>query len=266
MAIIAAETTTGRAAEGGHWYDRNGAPVYEIRGANGQMRSVTLRDARKLNLVPGFSAIAQMEYKPALERWKIEQALMAALTLPRLDGEDDGAFLARAREDAQEQARKAADRGTAIHAAIQGYFEGAPVAADFIPYVESVKGYLFQRFGTDGWCSERSFAHELGYGGKVDLCGPAVVDFKTKDFDETKAAKELAWPEHCMQLTCYAHGLGVPTISRANIFVSTRKPGLIRTREWDTDECESAWEAFRCLLRLWQIRRNYHCAFAREAA
>src|SRR5690348_3246640 len=118
MAIIATETTSGRPSEGGHWYDRTGAAVYEIRGANGKMRPVTLRDARKLNLVPGFSAIAQMEYKPALERWKIEQALMAALTLPRLDGEDDGAFLTRAREDAQEQSRKAADRGTAIHAAI----------------------------------------------------------------------------------------------------------------------------------------------------
>src|SRR6185437_15027305 len=204
--------------------------------------------------------------KPALERWKIEQALMAALTLPRLPGEDDGAFLARARDDSQEQARKAAERGTAIHAAIQGYFEGAPVAAEYIPYTNAVCGYLYQRFGTDGWRSECSFAHPLGYGGKTDIIGPALVDFKCKDFDETKDARELAWPEHCMQLTAYAHGFEVPRIDRVNIFVSTRVPGLIRTREWDHDECESSWEAFRCLLRLWQIRKNYHCAFTRERA
>src|SRR5690606_19485277 len=98
------EISTGRASEGGHWYGRDGSCVYEIRGANGKMRAVNLRDARKLGLVPGVSSISQMEHKPALERWKIEQALMAALTLPRQPNEPDDAFLERAREDSQEQA------------------------------------------------------------------------------------------------------------------------------------------------------------------
>lgn len=244
--------------------------MYEIRGANGALRPCTLRDARKLGLVPGFSSIAQMEYKPALERWKIEQALLAALTLPRLEGEDEGAFLARAREDSQEQARKAAEKGTRIHAVIQADFEGAPTAAEDIPYVAPVKGYLHQRFGgVSGWESEQSFAHVLGFGGKSDLIHrtvPVVADYKCKDFGPEKTAKDLAWPEHCMQLAAYREGFGLPNAVCVNIFVSTRVPGLIVTREWDEAECQEAWEAFQCLLSLWQIRKGYRCGFAKVAA
>lgn len=281
VAIIASEPELrgGRASESGHWYAEDGSPVYEIRGANGKMRAVTLRDAKALRkktgkeclrLVPGVSSIVAMEYKPALERWKIEQALLAALTLPRLPNEDEGAFLNRAREDSQAQAKKAADRGTAIHAAIQGSFEGQMTAAEFIPFVESVRGYLWQRFGGIGeWEPERSFAHPLGYGGKSDIiCRvlPAVVDFKCKDFGPEKTANELAWEEHCMQLAAYAHGFQIPQATCINVFVSTRQPGLIRAREWDASEIAEGWEAFRLLLRLWQIRRQYNSAFTREAA
>lgn len=265
MAII--ETTTGRAAESGHWYDRAGHMVYEIRGSNGAMRAVTLRDARKYGWVPGFSSIAAMEYKPMLERWKIEQALMAALTLPRLPDETDDAFIARAREDSQEQARRAAERGTRIHAAIQGFYEGLAVETEFQPYVDAVRAYLAQRFGEVGWKAEDSFAHELGFGGKADLRNDSVIiDFKCKDFGEDKEGLALAFPEHCMQLTAYAQGFGTIQADHVNIFVSTRIPGLIRVREWDPGERSTAWEAFKCLLRLWQLRKNYVSSFSREKA
>jgi hypothetical protein len=268
MAAIANDLSTGRGSEGGHWYTRAGECCYEIRGANGNMRSVTLRDARKLGLVPGFSSIAAMEAKPQLERWKIEQALMAALTLPRLEGETDQQFMARARSDSGEQSRKAAERGTKIHAAIQGYFEGQLVAAADAPFVFGFTGWLNQYFcGEMDWTPERAFAHPAGYGGKVDLSNAlAVLDFKCKDFGEDKHPDDLAYPEHCMQLTAYGHGLRIPEARKVNVFISTRVPGLIRHREWDKDECVSAWDAFQCLLRLWQIRRNYNSAFSVEQA
>ena len=273
MALIVtdgAELRTGRAAESGHWYDRQGRAVYEIKGANGKIRPVTLRDARKLNLVPGFSSIAAMEYKPLLERWKIEQALMAAITLPRLPNETDDQYIDRARDDSMEQAAKARDRGTEIHAAIQGYFEGAPVSYEMAPFVFPVRDFLYQRFGSQGWIAESSFAHPLGFGGKSDLMKcleiEAVIDVKCKDFDETKTAKDLAWPEHSMQLSAYSRGFKIPRADCANIFVSTRVPGLIRVREWDKDELEEAWEAFGCLLKLWQIRRNYRCGWGEQEA
>lgn len=232
------------------------------------MRAVTLRDARKLGLVPGVSSILAMEAKPQLEAWKVTQALMAALTLPRLPDETDDAFIDRARTDSKEQARKAAERGTAIHAAIQGSFEHVPTAAEDLPYVEPARAWIAQRYGIEGWQAERSFAHSMGFGGKSDLMHagiPCVIDVKCKDFGEDKQGKDLAWPEHAMQLAAYREGFGYPRADCANIFVSTRIPGLVRVREWDESELADNWEAFRCLLRLWQLRKGYCPQFARAA-
>jgi hypothetical protein len=262
------------ASESLHFYWQDGRPCYEVRGANGQMRPTTLRDARKFALVPGYSSIEAMESKPQLTNWQIEQALMSALTLPRLANETDDDFIHRAREDSKEQARKAAARGTAIHAAIQGAFEGKPVAAEDLPYVEPVRAWLLQRYGLDGWSAETSFASPLGYGGKADLLNrgiPCVADIKCKDFGEEKQGKDLAWPNHAMQLAAYSEGFnldpkGVAWVDHINIFVSTRIPGLIRVREWDTNEVEENWQAFICLLRLWKIRKKYNPAFERKAA
>lgn len=255
--------TTGRSSEGGHWYTRDGKPAYEIPSRSGAMRPVTLRDARALNLVPSVSTIIGMEAKPALTNWMVDQALLAALTLPRAPNEDDTAFMARAKEDSKEQARRAADRGTRIHAMVQGHFEGAPCDAEEAPFVFPVRDWLAQRFGTLEWLAEQSFAHSLGFGGKSDLICHAgiVVDFKCKDFGPEKDADDLAYPEHVTQLAAYAQGFGYKRSDCLNIFISTRIPGLIRVREWDADEIEHGWEAFRCLLRLWQIRRNYESAF-----
>ena len=107
------------AKESGHWYDREGNPRYTIIGANGKERPTTLRDGRKLNLFPSYTKIAGVENKPALNVWKENQIALAAITLPRIEGETDDDFLVRVKEDAKEQSRKAADRGTQIHTAIE---------------------------------------------------------------------------------------------------------------------------------------------------
>jgi len=268
MSIVAQDTGTGRPSEWGHWYDQSGGPCYEIRAkGNGLMRAVTLRDARTLNLVPSVSAIVGMEHKPALVNWQIEQALLSALTLPRLPKESEEEFMTRARQDSQEQARNAAAKGTRLHAVLQGYFEDKPVGADDYPYIAPVINWLNQRYGGPAlaWEAERSFAHPLGFGGKCDLLNrsiPAVIDFKCKDFGEEKQAKDLAWPEHVTQLAAYAEGFRLKKYDCLNIFVSTRIPGLIRVREWDNAELAAGWEAFRCLLRLWQLRKGYNSAFS----
>lgn len=272
MPIIAQDTSTGRPSEGGHWYTRDGAPAYEIRAkASGLMRPVTLRDARTLNLVPSVSTVAGMEAKPALVRWQVEQALLSALTLPRAANESEESFMERALVDSKEQARKAAERGTRLHAVIESHFEGAPTAAEDWPYVAPVTAWLKQRYGTPmlPWEPERSFAHPLGYGGKCDLLNravPVVIDFKCKDFGEDKQAKDLAYPEHCSQLAAYAEGFRLQKYDCLNVFVSTRIPGLIRVREWDNDELQAGWEVFRCFLRAWQLRKAYDTTLREKAA
>lgn len=264
---ITATSSTERPSEGQHWYDRAGRPVYEVLGANGQMRPATLRDARKLGLLPGVSSILAMEAKPALTRWKVEQALMSAITLPRQPGETDDSFKRRALEDSEAQAAKARDKGVAIHASIQGYFEGRALSEEHehIPHIEAVTDWIEQRFGAVcEFHSEKSFGHSAGYGGKADILHPRgiVLDVKCKEFGPDKTAKEMAYPEHVMQLAAYADGFGFAKPDCANIFVSTLVPGLIQVREWDDDEIEKGREAFQLLLRLWQIRRDYYPAFS----
>lgn len=257
------------ASESQHWYARDGQPCYEVVGAKGQAVPTTLRHARSMGLVPGVSSILAMEAKPALTNWLVEQALMSALTLPRIPNETDDDFIHRAREDSKEQARKAAARGTAIHAAIQGAFEGKPIAAEDLPYVEPVRAWLAQRYGLDGWLAESSFASPRGVGGKRDLLNrriPAIIDIKCKDFGEDKQGTDLAWPEHAMQLGAYREEPGLEAADCANLFVSTRIPGLIRVREWDEWEIQDNTEAFWCLHRVWCIRKKFNPGFERLAA
>jgi len=230
------------------------------------MRSVTLRDARKLGLLPGFSTIAKMEHKAQLERWKIRQMALAALTLPGIDGESVDDFMQRAYRDADKQAVEARDRGTHLHGALQGFYEGQKVEPADAPFVWPVVAWLKDRFGDVKWEAEKSFAHPAGYGGKSDLIcrDPAiVVDFKIKQSNAME--KKLAYPEHAMQLTAYERGFGLEPATKINLFIGSDMPGLIRAHQWP-DVDEESWEAFMCLLRLWQIRQNYDSSFERAAA
>jgi hypothetical protein len=262
MNDVTPKTTTGLASESGHWYSVSGDPAYEILGANGKMRPVNLRDARKLGLVPGFSAIAQLEAKPGLTQWLINQAYLAAMTLPRIEGEQLEAFITRAKADAGAQAERARNRGTELHAAIQRYYEGQPVSEEHKPYVMPVVSWILCRFPkVQKWHAEQSFAHPSGYGCKLDLWSEeAVIDFKCKDF-KAMPDKSFAYPEHAMQLWAQAEALKKPWLKKINLFISSTVPGLIYPHEWDDDT--NHMEPFKCLLRLWQLRRNYFCGFAK---
>ena len=244
----------------GHWYSKDGSPAYMVKGKNGKDRATTLRDARELGLVPSVTTIMQMEAKPALERWKIEQAMLACLTLPRAAGEDEGAFMARALQDSREQARKAAERGTYIHGLIEraiGGFQGQ--FTDGWDIVSPVLDFLQSALCIYTWYPERSFSAE-SYGGKIDLFGvhradSVVIDFKCKTALNNQ--KTLAYPEHITQLSAYANGLQAPGARCINLFIDADVPGLIVAKEWTAEERDNGWEAFQCLLRLWQIRKGY---------
>ena len=71
-----------------HWYFPDGTPIHEVPRADGKgTRPTSLRDARKLGLFPSVTNVLGVIAKPALDAWKQEQAILAALTLPRNEGE-----------------------------------------------------------------------------------------------------------------------------------------------------------------------------------
>jgi hypothetical protein len=259
---------TGHTSEGHHWYDRQGRPVYEVPSADGKrFVEPDVRHARKLGLVPGVSGIINCAAKPGLTTWQINQGIMSSLTLPRRPHEPDIEFIRRIVEDSQQQAQKAAERGTAIHAAIESYYEERPYSGEFRPHVEAVAQAVEARFGISraGWHAERTFAHNLGFGGKTDLHSPLIspkilLDFKSKEFKEAPAKDnkvKLAWDENCMQLAAYRHGLGAPECVCANVYVSRDVPGLVHVHEWPEEDLERGWTMFLALLHYWKAARKY---------
>lgn len=245
------------ATQAGHWYAKDGTPTYSIIGANGKERSTTLRDARKLNLLPSVTEIIKCAAKPGLENWKQTQVMLAAMTLPRNEGESDEAFCARVLADSKEQGKKAAERGTALHGAIELHLQGRPYAAEWIPHTTAVvKACAEAGIDLHDGDSEHSFGHPDGYGGKVDWHSKSqfiVLDFKSKQkIDE----KVTAYDEHAMQLAAYARGLRIVQPRMVNVFVGI-EDAAVKVHEWEIKDYARGLRMFQSLLAYWQASKDY---------
>lgn len=242
-------------AESTHWYNQKGEPVYTVIGKNGKERATTLRDAREHQYAPSVTTIIGVAAKPGLENWKIDQALLSALTLAMNDGESLDAFMARAKQDAKEQSIKAAERGAAIHAEVESGFSGGEPTTAY----RSVRKALDDLFGIKQWIAEDSFTSPHGFGGKVDLYSPdgIVVDFKTKDGIGGKDASKLVYDEHGMQLSAYGCGLNFASPARVSVFIDRDNPEIVLCHVWEAESHQLHLGMFMSLLRFWQLSKDY---------
>lgn len=246
-----------RASESLHWYRRDGTPQYSVEAAKGGMRATTLRDARKMNLIPSVTTIIKCAASPGLEAWKLNQMLLAALTLPRGQDESEESFVSRVVADSKEHAKMAAERGTRVHAAVEKHYEGE-VDESMLEYQLGVSKAIQAHFGELEFIAEKSFGHELGFGGKVDLHAPGVVlDIKSKEFTSKTIDKVEAYDEHMMQLAAYRVGLGMPLARCANVFASVTEPGLCKIVEWSAQDLDRGWLMFESLLKFWQAKNQH---------
>ena len=245
----------------GHFYTKDGSPAYTVIGSStGKERATNVSDARKLGLLPSVTTIIGVANKgEGLQRWMQEQAILAALTLSRLEDEEEGVWLSRVMKDSKATGREAAERGTAIHNIIQGYFEQM-----YLPekpaYLDAIDDALKHHFGNQPWLSERSFGHPLGFGGKCDLMAKQIngqgtgfiVDFKTKTTDLDKVD---VYFEHELQLAAYREGLNLPNARCAIVFVNgtTNQVKLIEVEE---SRLQKGWECFQYLLRFYQVKND----------
>ena len=240
-------------------------PQYTVEATKGGMRATTLRDARKLNLVPSVTTILNVASKPALTAWLQQQVLLSALTLPKRPDETDKDYCDRIIKDSKETGRSAADAGTAIHASVQSFYEGGKVT-QHQEHVNGVVTTVASVFGVQNWVSERAFSHDLGFGGKCDMYLPringfegaengVVLDVKTKEFSDPD--KVEGYDEHLMQLSAYRVGLGVPQARCANVFVSRSVAGLAVVKEWSEGDLARGWEMFVRLLEFWQLKNQH---------
>ena len=249
-------------SDAGHWYQADtGEPAYQITGANGKVRNTNLRDARKLNLVPSVTTILGQIAKPGLQTWLNQQILLSALTLPREQNEPEPAWLERVMFDSKEAGRKAAERGNLIHAIVQTFYENEVYIPQYPKYVYETEQTLDNALGLHKWVAEKSFAHELRFGGKCDLYAPAdpltdfpgaVIDIKTK---ETDLDKVKPYDEHLYQLAAYREGLGMPNAICGNLFINALT-NQVRLIIHDPTDIADGWAVFCHLLRVYQIKNK----------
>jgi hypothetical protein len=264
----------------GHWYTRTGEQILEVPSADGKrMVKTTLRHARKMNLVPGVTTILRMADKPTLNAWREEQMMLAALTLPRLNGESEAAWVKRVKLDAAAHAAQAAALGTDIHAAIEYYMLTSRLPEErFVPHVYGVQALLLGVFGS-GWedrrrGAEAGCASHYGYGTKVDLFFPAdwIIDFKSCDGSAEELEAKITYDEHAMQLAATREALAetVGSTYRASrcaiVYVSRSHPGAARMVAVSRDELARGLEMFLPLLQYWKAKNRYESGWTLQGA
>jgi len=240
-------------SESGHWYLPDGSPAYRIIGKNGKERNSTVKDAREHGLLPSVTTIIGCASKgEGLQRWLQEQAILAALTLPRLEGESEEDWLSRVVADSKETAKQAAERGTQIHGVIEAFYEGIYIP-ELPPYVRAVEKAINEHFGQQLWISEKSFAYG-GFGGKCDLVAKSgfVIDFKTTEKDLDKLDYFF---DHQMQLAAYRQGFEMPKARCAIVYVNAlqNKAKLVEIPE---DDLRIGWECFTHLLAFYRAKNK----------
>lgn len=240
------------ASEKGHYYWPDGRSCYEVERADGKgMRDTTLRDARKLGLFPGVTTIIRCAAAPGLEVWKRRQLALACLTLPKIDGESEDDFLARAEEDSKKEGDASAAKGTVIHAAVETHYRGQVPDMEWWPWVLAVTNEIADKCGRQEWLPEKGVAHPSGYGTKIDLHSKEwVLDFKTKD-----GLDDRIWDEHKMQVAAGIKA-AAPGACGGIVFINRNEPQakLVQIPESDI---EQGWEMFCALRAYWQAKNNY---------
>jgi hypothetical protein len=259
-----------------HWYLRDGRPFHEIAKKDGSgNRPVTLADARKVLALPSVTNVLGVLAKPGLDAWKIEQGIMAALTLPRLPDESLDTFAHRVVVDMGEQVEKAADFGSAIHAACEAYALNKQLPEDIrlLAFLENWFHWFDSNVERVASIENVVVHHEHGYAGRVDMVallkgiGWAVVDFKTQKVKrstkgEPKPVFYETWP---LQLAAYRQAImagGAKNVTgMVSVVVDSVQPGPVHTKVWNGESGVRIgvdhFGAFMAALDLWKYVKDY---------
>jgi hypothetical protein len=237
-----------------HWYTKDGDPRY----------GATLREARKEHLLPSVTTVLSIVAQPGLEAWKQEQAIMAALTLPRLDNEPLDAFARRVVADSKRQAGEAADVGTRVHDAIEQYLTTELVASvdGYDDVIGEAIEWIDDNIDLDApFITEASGVGD-GYAGRIDFVGydkngaPIILDFKTQNVKKyprvySKYKQQLA-AYACMDNELRGGNIGQRL---GNLIIGTGEVRGVWFKELeDSDHWRGGFEA---ALKLWQVEKGY---------
>jgi hypothetical protein len=200
--------------------------------------------------------------KPELVEWKMTQAVLAALTLPRVDGEELGVFAKRVVEDAQSQVKGAAEFGSAFHAGAELVARSLEVdqGGPYTAWLNLHRDWFQANCVRVVWTERVLVNLELGYAGTADLLvehqgyGLTLVDYKTQGVKEGKTAR--AYGSWCLQLAAYRRAIGKPMACLSVIVNSTQAEAPVE-HLWSEEELKAGLESFEAALVIWRNEKSY---------
>ena len=243
----------------GHWYDAEGRSAHFILGKNGNERNTTVADARKLGLLPSVTSIIGVLDKPQLTNWKIEQAIMSSLTLPKEENETLEEYAKRVVKDSRESTKKAADHGSAMHVCMEDILLGRPVSKDetLAPYIKTFSEWAEKNVEKTYWCEKGLVG--AGYAGRCDAyvkllgVGDAIIDLKNR---KVKTGIPF-FDTDCAQLWAYRNASDNPKCACVSVVLASNDATKLTTKVWDEDELYQAGIAFCAMQKVWSWVKGY---------
>jgi hypothetical protein len=231
-----------------------------------------VRDARKLGLLPSVTNVLGVINKPELVEWKMTQAVLAALTLPRMEGEDLGLFAKRVVEDAQSQVKGAAEFGSAFHAGAEQVAKSLEVdpAGPYAAWLNLHRDWFQANCVRVEWTERVLVNTELGYAGTADLLvehqqhGLTLVDYKTQGVKPGKTPR--AYGSWGQQLAAYRRAIGNPPslssgaarpMACLSVIVNSAEPSAPVEHLWSEEELRAGLESFEAALVIWRNEKVY---------
>jgi hypothetical protein len=244
----------------GHWYDAEGRSAHVILGKNGNERNTTVADARKLGLYPSVTSILGIMDKPQLTNWKIEQAIMSSLTLPKEADETLEAYAKRIVKDSRESTTKAAEHGTRMHECMENILLGRTVSTDetLAPYIKTFTEWAEKNIEKTYWCEKGLVG--AGYAGRCDAyvklrgVGDAIIDLKNR---KVNPKYDPFYDTDCAQLWAYRAASENPKCACVSVVLASNDPEKLKTKVWDEDELYQAGIAFCAMQKVWSWVKGY---------
>lgn len=256
-----------------HWYELRGEqayPCYDLPKVSGNgVKQPTIVDARKMGLLPSVTNVINILDKPAVNNWRVGQAIIAALTLPRKEGEKDDDFAARVVVDMDDVSNKAKDFGTLIHDQAISWLQTGEKGSMW-PFLEgfpdAIKAYSFVDLEQVVHSAALGIAGRLDYAGMRDpLLGPVrpcVIDFKTQG---VRNGKPVFYEEWGLQLAAYGEcrfplAMATGEIDLVSVVIPSKEPGPVSVKVWDNpvellrmfSRCVDLW----CYLKSYDPRKD----------
>jgi hypothetical protein len=246
--------------QSGHWYTEEGESAHVIIGKTGKERNTTVADARKLGLLPSVTSVLGIMEKPQLTAWKIEQAIMASLTLPKEDGETLEEYAKRVVKDSKESTSRAAEHGTRMHEQAENILMGRAVSKDedLQPYIKTFSKWAEENVEKTYWCEKALVG--AGYAGRCDAyvrlkgVGDAIIDLKNRKVNPRYSP---FYDTDCAQIYAYISACENPKAAGVSVVLASNNPETILTRVWDDKELYEAGIGFMALLKVWAWAKQY---------